>query len=217
MADLDGVLRMFSSLTRISQIEANDRTAAFRTVDLAEIAREVVELFDAAAEDKGGHLDAAGDERVLVTGDRDLLFEAMANLVDNAIKHGRQAGRVTVEVRRAMAVQLFRSPMTGREFLPMNVSTCSSASTGSNEVAAPRAMGWGSALWLPSPVCMGRILRCGTKRRASISSFGFHGPCALVSKVWVRLGNEAANSPLAKRARQKSAPSINAGRSRTKL
>jgi signal transduction histidine kinase len=101
LADLDGVLGMFSSLTRISQIEANDRTAAFRTVDLAEIAREVVELFDAAAEDKGGHLDAAGDERVPVTGDRDLLFDAMANLVDNAIKHGRQAGRVTVEVRES--------------------------------------------------------------------------------------------------------------------
>ena len=32
-------------------------------------------------------------------GDRDLLFDAVANLVDNAIKHGRDAGRVTVEVR----------------------------------------------------------------------------------------------------------------------
>jgi signal transduction histidine kinase len=99
LVDLDGVLGMFSSLTRISQIEANDRTAAFRTVDLAEIAREVVELFDAAAEDQGGHLDAVGDRRALVTGDRDLLFDAVANLVDNAIKHGREAGRVTVEVR----------------------------------------------------------------------------------------------------------------------
>ena len=99
LADLDGVLGMFSSLTRISQIEANDRTAAFRTVDLAEIAREVVELFDAAAEDKGGHLEAVGDQRALVTGDRDLLFDAVANLVDNAIKHGREAGRVSVEVR----------------------------------------------------------------------------------------------------------------------
>jgi signal transduction histidine kinase len=98
IADLDGVLGIFSSLTRISQIEAGDRTAAFCTVDLAEIAREVVELFDAAAEDKGGHLDAVGDQRVLVTGDRDLLFDAVANLVDNAIKHGREAGRVTVEV-----------------------------------------------------------------------------------------------------------------------
>jgi signal transduction histidine kinase len=99
MADLDGVLRMFSSLTRISQIEASDRTAAFRTVDLAEIVREVVELFDAAAEEKGARLEAVADRRVPVIGDRDLLFDAVANLVDNAIKHGRDAGRVTVAVR----------------------------------------------------------------------------------------------------------------------
>jgi signal transduction histidine kinase len=100
MADLDGVLRIFASLTRIAQIETSDRIAAFRTVDLAEIASEVVELFDAAAEDKGVRLATAGDARVLITGDRDLLFDAMANLVDNAIKHGRDAGHVTVAVTR---------------------------------------------------------------------------------------------------------------------
>jgi signal transduction histidine kinase len=100
MADLDSVLRMFSSLTRISQIEASDRTSAFRTVNLSAIASEVVELFDAAAEDKGTHLDALVDKEVLVTGDRDLLFDAIANLVDNAIKHGREEGWVTVEVTR---------------------------------------------------------------------------------------------------------------------
>jgi signal transduction histidine kinase len=98
MADLDAVLRMFSSLTRISQIEAGDRSSAFRTVNLSEIASEVVELFDAAAEEKHAHLDAVVDQRVLVTGDRDLLFDAVANLVDNALKYGREAGRVTVEV-----------------------------------------------------------------------------------------------------------------------
>jgi signal transduction histidine kinase len=98
IADLDAVLGMFTSLTRISQIEARDRTAAFRAIDLTEIAREVVELFDAAAEDKGGRVEAVGDRGVAVTGDRDLLFDAVANLVDNAIKHGREAGRVTVVV-----------------------------------------------------------------------------------------------------------------------
>jgi signal transduction histidine kinase len=101
IADLDDVLRMFSSLTRISQIEAHVRTAAFSAVNLAEIASEVVELFDAAAEDKGGHLKAVGDRRVLVRGDRDLLFDAVANLVDNAIKYGGDAGQVTVEVKES--------------------------------------------------------------------------------------------------------------------
>ena len=98
MADLDAVLRMFGSLTRISQIEAKDRTAGFRTVNLAEIAAGVVELFDAAAEERGRQIVVFADRQVLVTGDRDLLFDAIANLVDNAIKHGREAGRVTVEV-----------------------------------------------------------------------------------------------------------------------
>jgi signal transduction histidine kinase len=100
MADLDGVLGMFSSLTRISQIEANNPVAGFRNINLAEIASEVVELFDAAAEDKGGHLKFVGDQRVLVSGDRDLLFDAVANLVDNAIKHGRDAGHVIVEAKQ---------------------------------------------------------------------------------------------------------------------
>jgi signal transduction histidine kinase len=99
MADLEGVLRMFSSLTRICQIEAYDGTAAFRPVNLVEIASEVVELFDAAAEDKGKHLQIVGDRRVLVRGDRDIMFDAIANLVDNAIKYGREAGQAIVEVK----------------------------------------------------------------------------------------------------------------------
>jgi signal transduction histidine kinase len=101
MAELDGVLRTFSSLTRISQIEASDQRAAFGTVDLANVASEVVELFDAAAEESGGHLSLARDQHVFVTGDRDLLFDAIANLIDNAIKHGREAGQVTVEVEHS--------------------------------------------------------------------------------------------------------------------
>jgi signal transduction histidine kinase len=101
IAELDRVLTMFASLTRISQIEAKDRIAVFRTVDLADIAGEVVELFDAAAEHEHVTLTASGDPTAFVTGDRDLLFDAVANLVDNAIKHGREAGQVSVEVRRS--------------------------------------------------------------------------------------------------------------------
>jgi signal transduction histidine kinase len=96
IADLDAVLRIFSSITRIAQIETQARKGAFRTVNLVEIASEVVELYDAAAEQDGTRLTVAGDREVLVTGDRDLIFDAIANLVDNAIKHGRPGGRVIV-------------------------------------------------------------------------------------------------------------------------
>jgi signal transduction histidine kinase len=96
IAELDAVLRIFSSLTRIAHIETQERNAAFRTVNLVEIAGEVVELYDAAAEQDGTRLAIVGDPEVLVTGDRDLIFDAIANLVDNAIKHGRAGGEVVV-------------------------------------------------------------------------------------------------------------------------
>jgi signal transduction histidine kinase len=101
IADLDSVLRMFASITRISEIETRARTDAFRKLNLTEIAGEVVELYDAAAEQVATRLSLAGDREVLVTGDRDLLFDAIANLVDNAIKHGRAGGQVTVTCRSA--------------------------------------------------------------------------------------------------------------------
>jgi len=98
MADLDDVLRMFSSLTRISQIEAASQTAAFRMVNLSEIATEVAELFDAAAENKGGRVEVFGDKTARISADRDLLFDAISNLVDNAIKHGREGGLVSIHL-----------------------------------------------------------------------------------------------------------------------
>jgi signal transduction histidine kinase len=96
ITDLDAVLRIFSSITRIAQIETQARKDGFRTVNLVEIAGEVVELYDAAAEQDGTRLTVVGDREVLVTGDRDLIFDAIANLVDNAIKHGRAGGQVVV-------------------------------------------------------------------------------------------------------------------------
>ena len=100
LVDLDDLLRMFTALTRISEIETTRRTAAFDTVDLSEIARSVAELFDAAAEDKGQHLECLALEPASVTADRDLLFDALANLVDNALKHGRDAGHVMITVTK---------------------------------------------------------------------------------------------------------------------
>ena len=89
------MLRIFSSLAdRANRDPA--RKGAFRTVNLVEIANEVVELYDAAAEQDGTRLAVVGDREMLVTGDRDLIFDAVANLVDNAIKHGRAGGQVTV-------------------------------------------------------------------------------------------------------------------------
>jgi signal transduction histidine kinase len=96
IVDLDDVLRMFRALTRISQIEASPQANTLRTLDLSLVAREVAELFDAAAEERGSRLEIDGNEPIEILGDRDLLFDAISNLVDNAIKHGRERGLVRI-------------------------------------------------------------------------------------------------------------------------
>jgi signal transduction histidine kinase len=96
IADLDAVLRVFASIVRIAQIETQAREGGFRPVNLVEIAGEVVELYDAAAEQDGTRLVLTGDREVMATGDRDLIFDAIANLVDNGLKHGRAGGQVVV-------------------------------------------------------------------------------------------------------------------------
>lgn len=100
LGELDEILKTFSSLLRISQIETRNRTAGFGRVELTEIAREVVDLFDPTAEEKAVRLQLLADGPLSITGDRDLLFDAISNLVDNAIKHGGERGEVTVTVLR---------------------------------------------------------------------------------------------------------------------
>ena len=96
MRELDTVLGTFSSLLRISRIEALDPSGAFRIIDLDQVAGEVAELFDAAAEAKDGHVKFQSAGRVPVLGDRDLLFDAISNLLDNAVTHGGGDVHVTV-------------------------------------------------------------------------------------------------------------------------
>jgi signal transduction histidine kinase len=106
IAELDTVLRIFLSITRIAQIESQVRKGGFRSVNLAEIAGEVVELYDAAAEEDGTLIIMVGDPEVMVTGDRDLIFDAVANVVDNALKHGRPAGQVVVSSENVRGVPM---------------------------------------------------------------------------------------------------------------
>lgn len=100
VADLDDVLRMFASLMRISQIETANQVPPLCTVDVGEVAAEVAELYDAAAESKGGRVEVRNKQALPIRANRDLLFDALANLVDNAIKHGRDGGLVTISSER---------------------------------------------------------------------------------------------------------------------
>jgi signal transduction histidine kinase len=99
IGEIDRILALFSSILHIARLEAHKGAAAFQILDLAEIAAQIAELFDAAAEEKGGHVVLVGPRVLPVAGDRDLLFDAVANLVDNAVKYGGD-GLVTIEIKR---------------------------------------------------------------------------------------------------------------------
>jgi signal transduction histidine kinase len=97
---LDQSLAMITALLRIAAIEHSRQVDGFRNVALADLAREVGELYEPIAEDKGVNLIVATKDDATVHGDRDLLFEAVANLVDNAVKFTPGGGHVELTVLR---------------------------------------------------------------------------------------------------------------------
>jgi hypothetical protein len=94
IADLDGISRIFQALLRIAEAEAGARRAAFAPFDLAPVLEDAVEFYGAAAEARGQHLTTELPERLELVGDRDLLLQAVANLLDNAIKFTPPGGSV---------------------------------------------------------------------------------------------------------------------------
>jgi signal transduction histidine kinase len=99
LEDCDGLIRTFEALLRIARVEAGSAGVRTQAVDVAEIVREVAELYEPVAEEQEATLAVAVPEAVMVPGDRDLLAQAVANLVDNALKYGRpEAGRQRVSL-----------------------------------------------------------------------------------------------------------------------
>ena len=94
--ELDTVLGRFAAILRISELEARRRRAGFVTVDPADLVRQAAELYGPLAEARGVSLDSFGDAGDPIEADPKLLFEALSNLVDNAIKFTPEGGRVQV-------------------------------------------------------------------------------------------------------------------------
>jgi signal transduction histidine kinase len=100
IVELGGILRTFNALLRISEIESNARRGNFVTVDLAAVTDDVVEFYEPTAEEKRITFDyrRTATDAIEVQGDRNLLFEALANLVENAIKFAPEEGHVSVHL-----------------------------------------------------------------------------------------------------------------------
>jgi signal transduction histidine kinase len=83
----DGLIRTFDALLMIARAESGEVREGMAEFDVAEVARDVSELYEPLAEDKGLTLEVEAKQRAAVKGNRELVSQALANLVDNAIKY----------------------------------------------------------------------------------------------------------------------------------
>jgi signal transduction histidine kinase len=113
ITNIDQSLTIITALLRLAEIENNRRSAAFGKVPLHEMLREVYDLYEPIAENKNVNLRVEVRQQSDVRGDQDLLFEAVANLVDNAIKFTPEGGRVDIELTRGDGETIVRVTDTG--------------------------------------------------------------------------------------------------------
>ena len=90
----EGLIRTFDALLMIARAESGHSRDNMKDFDAAEIVRGVGELYEPVAEEKGLSVKIEA-ERATIRGNRELLSQALANLVDNAIKYSRPEGEVT--------------------------------------------------------------------------------------------------------------------------
>ncbi len=118
VADLDQCFAVITALLRIGEIENGRRQGAFAVVALRELAAEVVELYEPLAEAAGNRLLLDPGPAALLRGDRDLLAELLANLVDNAIKFTPAGGLIRVAVLPGDGKTVLRVADTGIGIAP---------------------------------------------------------------------------------------------------
>ncbi len=94
IADLDNIARIFQALLRIAEAEAGARRAAFAGFDLVPVLADAAEFYAVVAESRNQVLETDLPEHLPMVGDRDLLLQAVANLLDNAIKFTPAEGNI---------------------------------------------------------------------------------------------------------------------------
>jgi signal transduction histidine kinase len=111
--ETDRIAKTFEALLRIAQIEAGAVRDRFQPVGLGLLAADFVEVFDASAEDSGHQLRLHAEPDCIVSGDRDLLGQVLANLIENSLRHAPTGGYIGVSVTKSTKGVILQVSDTG--------------------------------------------------------------------------------------------------------
>lgn len=100
LEDADELLTTFAALLRIARIESGGQQKSFSSVELTELVNDAIELYEALAQDKQISIITKVHEKVTINGDRHLLFQAITNLIDNAIKYTPEKGEILLTLHQ---------------------------------------------------------------------------------------------------------------------
>ena len=106
LKDAESMIATFNALLDIARAEAGSERAAFETVDLTTIVNDIVELYQPLAEDRGQTLDLETAPNQTLIANRHLLSQALANLLDNAIKYTPEGGRITIDLDHGPVIEV---------------------------------------------------------------------------------------------------------------
>ncbi len=95
---VDGILETFGALLRIAQIEAGSRRGTFARLDFAELVDSLVEIYQPVAEEREQQLVAEIGSGMPIRGDRELLTQMLANLIENAIRHSPERAVIRLQL-----------------------------------------------------------------------------------------------------------------------
>lgn len=99
ISESDQLLATFNALLSIAEAEGGSARANMKHVDIWEVAHDVADLYQPIAEDRGLTLELIGGAGAVITGHRQLLLQALLNLVDNAIKYTK-TGKIKIIVSK---------------------------------------------------------------------------------------------------------------------
>jgi signal transduction histidine kinase len=94
IGEMDAILETFGALLRIAQIESGAAARNFAEVDLSGLLQTMIEIYEPMAEEKGQRLAAEIPAGLAAWGDRELLAQMLANLIENAMKHSPEGATV---------------------------------------------------------------------------------------------------------------------------